>query len=179
MNKKIRKSKLRLLAQIIFPILCLLWLAFIFRNSFQNAEQSTGQSSTVVDVVQDVAQVIAPNSGIANATGPAYDRLHGQIRQLAHFTEFAILGILLCWCYFAYTNKLRFLYLPLIAVFFLPLCDECIQHYTAGRAGMLSDIITDTCGGLTGMLIAGIAWGIVLLIFKSTEKKSGMYALKG
>ncbi len=162
MGKKERKNSIRTLARLLLPALCLLWLAFIFGNSLRGASSSSAQSSAVTDAVQDMAQVIAPGSSVATATGEDYERLHATIRQLAHFFEFAVLGGLLCWCYFAFTSKLRYLYLPFSALLLVPVVDEFLQLYGVGRATTAGDVIVDALGGVVGFLVAGsillIAW---------------------
>ncbi len=161
MEKTERKKILRLLVQILLPIACAAWVAFIFSNSLRTGEQSTEQSSTVVEVVQKVVQVFAPNSSIATATGPAYDKLHAVVRTLAHFAEFAVLGALLCWCYFAYTKKWSFVWLPLLGLLFVPAVDELLQKWTDARAAQWSDYVVDVGGCLTGFVFA---WFTLLFV---------------
>ncbi len=182
MKKNLRQNKLRTALKILLPIACLLWLAFIFSNSLQTGEASTAQSSTVVDSVQSVAKVVAPNSWVANATGEDYDKLHNGVRISAHFIQFAVLGALLCWCYFAYTFRIAYIYLPISAVLLVPFVDEWLQGYVADRAGEISDILTDLTGGIFGFLIAAACVIIGVLIYKAKRKKhkqtQPMYGLK-
>ena len=119
-----------------------------------------------MDTVQDVAQVIAPDSSIANATGEAYDRLHITIRDIAHFLQFMVLGMLFGWCYFAYTFKIRYFYIPVIGILLVPAIDECVQHFVADRGSELADVLTDTCGGVAGIVIAIITVLIGVIVYK-------------
>ncbi len=170
-----KEKRIRLALKIILPIACVLWLIFILTNSLQTGEQSSAQSSAVVDTVQDVAQVIAPNSGVAKAEGEAYERLHGTIRQMAHFAEFCVLGALFCWCYFAYTSQWHYFYLPLVGVAFTPIFDEFVQQYTSSRAAEFSDIVTDTLGGLAGVLLALAIAGVICVVYKVKKRKREVY----
>ena len=167
-----RNNKIRLLLRILLPIACILWLAFIISNSLQTGEQSIEQSTAVVDKVQDMAQVIAPQSPIANATGEAYDRLHIQIRDLAHFIQFMVLGILVGWCYLAYSLKLRYFFVPVILMLLIPIFDEWIQGcFSEGRGAELADVLNDTLGALIGLIVALISGFIAVWMYRRKTRK--------
>ena len=70
----------------VFLILSVLWLGFIFSNSFDSGEQSSDKSHTVTVVVNQVASSVGVKQEIKEST----------VRTLAHFGEFAVLGILIC-----------------------------------------------------------------------------------
>ena len=170
MKESTRKTW-RILLRIFFPIACIALLAFIFGNSLRTGEESTKQSSTIVAAVQTVAGVIAPGSAIATATGEAYERLHGCVRVIAHFIEFAALGALMVWCCFAYTRKKRYLFIPFALIFLVPIIDETIQLFTKGRGAELFDVLVGTAGGVCGGLAAvGIACLIFFLLRAKTKK---------
>ena len=171
MRGKEKQNGIRTALRIILPIACLLWIVFILGNSLRTGEQSSEQSATIVETVQRVAKVIAPESKIANATGDAYDRLHGVVRACAHAGEFAVLGALLCWCYFAYTFKLTYFHFPVIFLFLFPTIDECLQGFVSGRSGELIDLILDTSGGLIGLLLAALSVAIGVLIYERRRRK--------
>ena len=167
--------------KILLPIACLLWLAFIFGNSLQTGETSSAQSSSVVEVVQSVAKTVAPNSWVANATGEEYVKLHSDVRVVAHFAQFAVLGALLCWCYFAYTLRIAYIYLPISAVLLVPFIDECLQGYVSGRALELADITVDLLGGAIGLLLAALSVLIGVMVYRRKQKKKNnptMYGMK-
>ncbi len=168
-------NKIALIAKIVLPILCIAWVAFIFSNSLRTGEESSKQSTEVVETVQTVVGWVAPDSPIVNATGEQFDLLHHFVRKAAHFTEFAILGALLCWCYFVYTLRLKHLYLPVAGALLVPLLDEGLQKLISGRAGMLADVLIDVSGSITGLAFAGIfVWMLVTVsrYRKSKQKKN-------
>lgn len=171
MKIKTRQNKIRTLLRILLPTACLLWLAFIFNNSLQTGEASTVQSSTVVDSIQSVAKVVAPNSWVANAEGEDYEKLHCGVRISAHFLQFALLGGLLCWCYFAYTFRIAYIYLPICGVLLFPFVDECLQIFSAGRAMETADILTDLTGGILGFLLALLSVIIGVIVYRVRRKK--------
>ena len=172
MKTKLQQNKVRTVLQILLPLACLLWLTFIFSNSLKTGEASTAQSSTVVDSIQSVAKVVAPNSWVANATGEEYEKLQGGVRISAHFIQFAVLGALLCWCYFVYTSRIAYIYLPIVGVLLVPFIDECLQGYVAGRAWELADVCIDLTGGVCGFLLAAISVAIGAIIYLRRRKKS-------
>ena len=106
-NKSMEKNNRKLLwaLRILLTAACAFAVGFILYNSIQTAVESAKQSSRAVEVVQQVVATVAPNSPIVTATGDAYDRLHAAVRTLAHFTEYALLGVLAGWCYRSYTDK--------------------------------------------------------------------------
>lgn len=147
--------------RIILPMLCVLVLVFIFSQSLQTGEQSAQTSSKVVDTVQEVAQVIAPESKIATATGEAYDKLHADIRTLAHFAEFVLLGAVACGCCLVYTQKKRYWLLGILGLVLVPIIDETLQSFTANRAAEIIDILVDFGGGIVGFaLVLGCFYGV-------------------
>ena len=69
--------------RIITALLLILWVAFIFSNSMDNADASTLKSGTVLALLRRVL----------GSEGAALTEFI--VRKTAHFTEFAIEGVLL------------------------------------------------------------------------------------
>ena len=162
--------------RIVLTAACIGMLIFIFSNSLKTGEQSAQQSSTMVEVVQSVAAVVAPNSGIAKATGEAYDRLHVWVRVFAHFAEFALFGALLVWCIASYTWKKEGLWLSLVGVCCVPMIDESLQYFVADRGAEFCDVCVDVAGGICGILFALVVLlFIVLAIDKRQRKKAALH----
>lgn len=155
----------------MLPLACIGVLAFIFSNSLRTGEASSQQSGRLVSLVQKIAGVFAPNSHLATATGEAREKIHAFLRVFAHFAEFALLGGLFIWCYFSYTLKKRWLYLPVCVFLLVPVTDEYLQTLTAARAGEVADILVDMLGGLCGMLFATITVAIGVAVYRYKKKK--------
>ena len=84
--------------RIITALLLILWVAFIFSNSMDNADASTLKSGAVLALLRR----------ILGSEGAALTEFI--VRKTAHFTEFAIEGILLLSVVKGYTMRpLRFL----------------------------------------------------------------------
>ena len=114
-------------------------LAFIWGNSLLPGEVSGALSDWVKALLEDLfAQAEArPSSG-------------GLLRKIAHFTEFAALGALLCW-------RAGMLEKPKAAALgcgALAACiDETIQVFVPDRGPGLKDVCIDCAGVLTGMAL--------------------------
>ena len=167
------KRKILCVLRILLTLLCLITIGYIFSNSLETGEKSAQKSNEVVQTVQKVVSYVAPQSPIVTATGDAYDRLHDAIRVLAHFSEFAVLGALLIWCYFSYTVKKKYLYIPISMMLIVPITDECIQLFSAGRGAQISDVLIDCLGCGIGGIFAVVSLGIVLWILSKQRNKKG------
>ena len=125
-----------------------LYVLFICSNSLQSGEVSGGIS-------EQVTRIIVSLLGHVGIMVRNFDLAHLIVRKLAHFSEFALLGILVC-----FANRKQPLFsndLYALALFLLvPLLDEGIQLFVPGRAGVMTDVLIDTSGYLTGWLVSGI-----------------------
>lgn len=116
-------------------------LAFIWGNSAIPAEGSNAVSSRWLKLLFFLPQ---------NEFGAAL------VRKLAHFAEFAALGLLSCPLSRETGNRL-FPY----CCGFGPLCacvDETIQYFTPGRNAAFADILLDSAGFFTGLLFAVLGY---------------------
>jgi VanZ family protein len=171
-NKSMEKINRKLLwaVRILLSVACAFAVGFILYNSIQTAVESAKQSSRAVEVVQKVVATVAPNSPIVMATGDAYDRLHAVVRTLAHFSEYALLGALVAWCYRSYTDKKLWLGITGGGVAVLAVMDECLQTFSAGRGAQFSDVLVDIFGGGVGISFALFT---VWLVGKMIGKRRG------
>ena len=173
MSVKAKRWKIVAL-RVVLTLLCAAVFAWIFSNSLKSGESSSKQSQTVVDSIQNAAGVIAPDSNIANATGKDYEKLHMDIRTLAHFSEFALLGALLIWCYFSYTRAKGFLVIPLGLATLTPFVDEFLQTFSGGRAAEIADVAVDMLGLGVGIALAFLSLGIGIWLYRRKKKRSGV-----
>ena len=141
------------ITRIALPsVLTLLWLAFIYGNSLQTGVESGEASGGVYRLVNALPRLLGLGSPISEYF----------IRKAAHFTEFAILGILICtdlWCFSAVSLS-RPLYIgaSLLSVS-IPICavfaslDEFLQSFVDGRGPSVKDVIIDTSGALSATVL--------------------------
>lgn len=88
---------------------------------------------------------------------------HNNVRKLAHFTEFAVLG-LLAQLFFMVMGKFN-VHTALHGLFFglaFAVADETIQLYTDGRGASVWDVLIDFGGVLAGSVVI---WGVALVIW--------------
>ena len=142
--------------RIITALLPILWVAFIFSNSMDNADASTLKSGAVLALLRR----------ILGSEGAALTEFI--VRKTAHFTEFAIEGVLLFLVVKGYTTRpLRFLGLPLLAGLMTALTDETIQLFSLGRSSQVTDVWIDFARVVTGTLLAFLVQAIVRRCKKS------------
>ncbi len=120
-------------------------LLFIWGNSLL----PEGTSSVFSSWVKDILARIFPG---LNAGGG--DRGHAMVRKLAHFSEFALLGLLLRWLFaMLLTRTFPQFGMPLLAGFLVACLDEIIQSFVPGRNPSLFDVGIDTAGVVLGIVL--------------------------
>lgn len=124
--------------------LLVLNLGFIWGNSLLPGEASGALSNWV----KELLAAIFPGAGMESSGG-------GLLRKLAHFLEFASLGLLLSWL--AAMLQKRGWY-ALLWGSLAALTDEAIQMFVPDRGPSLRDVGIDTCGILTGMVLLQIGY---------------------
>lgn len=126
-----------------WTILSIAWIMIIFSFSLQNGDESGKLSGGIVAWVVDL---LFPED-FAHV-----ELVHFLIRKAAHFTEYFILGVLLSMTV-REANWTRPLLKPWILGTLVACCDETIQLFSEGRAGMITDVMLDSSGVLTGCVI--------------------------
>ena len=131
----IRRDKhLRLAAALLIANLILIW-----GNSLLPGEISRILSTFVRDLLDwSVSGDITPDQG------------HGLLRKLAHFTEFASLGMILTWIVILLERPRP---LALAGGFAAACIDETIQFFVPERGPAFTDVLIDTAGVLTGLIL--------------------------
>lgn len=142
--------------------ICLLALnlGFIWGNSLLPGHISGALS----DFVKTVIGWLLPGDGEHTPGG-------GLLRKLAHFTEFASLGVLLFWLVGMLRNKHweRFAW-PLLAGTGVAAVDETIQCFVPLRGPALKDVGIDTLGVITGIVIISLIYQIKRKTTKYSEE---------
>ena len=138
--------------KIIFVILTIACIAFIWINSSMDANESSELSGGVLGLI---------NSFIMNM-GIEQELSETIIRKTAHFTEYAVLAVLLTTDFKLFKADMRkqgfivpFTGLLIAAV------DETIQLLPAGRSSSVVDVWIDFGGVCAGFLIALAAYKIM------------------
>lgn len=160
-DKQQRREKIRYyLPRVLCVAITAVYLCFIFSNSLDNAEESSQKSGVVTKLIQTVVDVVSPGSMVRE----------GLIRKIGHFTEFAVLGMLLMLCVRIYTKKyLRNIFVPLFVSLAAGVTDELIQLTSSGRSSEVRDVVIDFSGAILGIIICILC---VILYNRVTSKKN-------
>lgn len=153
--------KKRYIILLAFLIFTAIWIAFIWGNSFTVGSASGEMSGSVTAWVNGVLQKIFPSFEVTNLF----------IRKLAHFAEFAVLGALLGIDFLIlFPNKKTFyILLGAPCTILVAMIDEFIQLFVDGRVGSFTDVLIDSSGALTAVLMVfGIAY------IKNLHKKAAI-----
>lgn len=129
------KGRLRLCTALL--VCCLI---FIWGNSLLPGEIS----GAISDEVKEILEVIFPGG----ETSPAEESF--LVRKLAHFTEFAALGMCLGWL-FGMLGKGKIQ--PFLLGAAAACVDETIQRFVPDRGPSLRDVGIDSSGVLTGLIL--------------------------
>ena len=142
--------------KIIIGILIVAWICVIWGHSMQPAVVSEGESGKFLAILSKVLPFLAENE-------------NGMfiVRKAAHFTEYLILGVLLCMEFSTYLRGIweRFLN-PLFSGLFVCFIDETIQLFVEGRSGEIRDMWID---------FAGVALGTLIVLAIINNKKGRRY----
>ena len=147
-----RRTKSRM---AIAMILIALLLIFIWGNSCLPAKMSAAFSGWV----KELLSFLFGRSTEDAQTG------HGLLRKLAHFGEFALLGMCLCWLFSMLGKKFP---LPLFCGFLVGCTDETIQCFIPDRGPAFTDVLIDTAGVAVGI---GLLLGMVAIYKRKNKMK--------
>ncbi|MCH1939895.1 VanZ family protein [Holdemania massiliensis] len=139
-------------------ILVGLMVIFIFSNSAASASTSNGMSLTVSEWVRPVLNTVGLH--------PETDFLNFVIRKLAHFSEYALLGVLIGLAYRLQPWSWMKGKVALLPFFIIPVLDENLQRFSSGRSCELRDMLIDSAGMAVGMMLV-----MALLMILSNRKK--------
>lgn len=130
--------------KIILWTIVIAYTLWIFHNSAQTGKVSANLSQTLSYRIYDSLQFLH---------FMPFKLFHTLIRKFAHFSEYALLGILVS-IVSSYTIQERQQKLVVILwMILVPILDEGIQYFTPGRSAELRDCIIDMCGFVFGFLI--------------------------
>jgi VanZ family protein len=130
--------------KIIYWSLLITWMIVICVMSNEPAKISDSQSIGVLDLFSKMGININVFFG---------DLANFIVRKCAHFLEYMILALLILNVLKLYFNMKQVIVITVIFVFLYACSDEIHQLFVPGREGAIRDVIIDTCGGITLVLI--------------------------
>ncbi len=152
------KSQTSLRFRIIAFILTISMISFAFIHSSMSSEISGNESAGVMEILQSILSFFGYKGELS----------HHFVRKLAHFTEYTAIGMLLVSCAYSFDRIRPYRYYAQILFTGLAtaVCDETIQLNIPGRAGMVTDVLIDFSGVLTGAIVMLLIYKIYIRIRK-------------
>lgn len=138
--------------KILSTVLVVLWMLTIFYFSHQ---QGTGSSSTSKKVSMAIVNIIdVKNEMIEEQKEEIVRIIEPIIRKVAHYTLYMLGGLLIINNINAYISEDRrmVIYSSVIGVIYA-VSDELHQLLVNGRSGKVQDVIIDSIGIFTGIVI--------------------------
>lgn len=130
----------------ILIILILIWMITVFIFSNQASTESSSTSGKVIEIIMKVLNIDISDEKIQELQLP--------IRKLAHFTIYAIGGLLITLLINQYNilTVQKIIYSQLFITIYA-ITDELHQYFIPGRAACIIDVLIDSLGGLLVILM--------------------------
>lgn len=148
------KNKYKVAVTVVtaFLLVCLYFIIFSF--SGQDGETSGSLSQKISNECVEILQKVSGKDWTVAFCRELSEYLEHPIRKLAHFSEYACMGILVyaLWCQWLKRDR-RLYALVICWVLLSAIGDEVHQLFVPGRWGSIADVILDTCGGIFGLFV--------------------------
>ncbi|MBR6402404.1 MAG: VanZ family protein [Eubacterium sp.] len=159
-SKKLNKRKL------FFWILSILCMITIFYFSSQDSDESTQESHKIGRAIGHIVKKDF-DSWTFEEQEEFAAKIDFPVRKAAHFLEYATLGTLLALAWFDELRKKRGnILVPFAVGAAYSVTDELHQLIVSGRAGQIRDVLIDSSGVFTGVLITTVIISCVKKISK-------------
>ncbi len=163
----------QLWVRILTTALTIAVMVLIFCFSMETAEQSDHTSGWIS---RTIIKIIDPDYDRKTAEEQIeiYDSVQHAVRKTAHFTEYALLGLMIRFCIESWTGTRKWsIPLAWISGTLYAVTDEIHQLMISGRSGQWTDVAIDSCGAALGAAAAAL---IIILISRRAERHSGKEA---
>ena len=134
---------------ILYLILTIISMLIIFTFSSKNSDSSNSTSKRLIDggitIYENITNKKVNHKKIIN-------KLNYPVRKVAHFTLYLILGFFV-YEFLLLTSIPHKETITILLCFIYSLTDEIHQLFVSGRTGQIIDIIIDTMGAITIVLI--------------------------
>lgn len=139
--------------KIISILLVLIWLIIIFNFSNMDTNESNTKSKEVINKVVETTQIgKKEDQKTKENQEQLVNYLNKPLRKVMHLTIYLILALLLINTLTLNNVKHKYLITIIICIIYA-LTDEYHQTLIKGRTGQLTDVIIDTLGSTTGIII--------------------------
>ena len=161
---KMKNATKNYIVRPVFLIFAVIWMIIVFKFSSQPADTS---QNTSLNLTKRIVNVFFNNKS-STEKEQITEKLDPYIRKLAHFTLYAIGGILIANYINTYNIKDKNKIIYSICIGATYACtDEFHQLFVEGRSGQLTDVLIDSLGVATGVCI----FLCVITIFKKLKSK--------
>ena len=133
--------------RILYPLLMIGWVILIFAFSFQPAADSSAVSSGFLRIM---LETLLPRL-MEKLSAEQQDGLHFLVRKCAHFSEFAVLGMLSALTVSQFEIQPKRWYALGFCVL-VACADEMIQLFSWGRSAQVADVLLDSAGAFAGLM---------------------------
>lgn len=142
---------------VIFIVINILVITFIFSRSLTPDYISQEESGDI--------------TGFLNFLLP-FELSDHIVRKIAHFIEFACLGVFTSISVFSFYRKpFNGTFIKLFVCLAVAVTDEALQLNVQGRSGQITDVILDFSGSFFGILIITLLIFLVLYIKRKNQNK--------
>ena len=153
-----KRNRQKIAVSTVAAILLVLLYLVIFLFSGQNGEESGSLSAMISEKCAELLNAISGKHWTQSVIERMAVYFEHPIRKLAHFSEYACMGVLLYGIWRPWMKKGRKLYLLIVLwVFASAGTDEFHQLFIPGRYGCFADVLLDTCGGTSGLCVCVFA----------------------
>ena len=146
----------------VYLCILILWMGVIFAFSNQNAEVSENVSDGFTSKVVDVVSTVKKDESIKENKKEIIEDSRFFIRKTAHFSLYLGLGILI-YLNVKDVKKINPIIISLIFCILYACSDEIHQMFINERTAKVLDVLIDTTGSLTGILL--------IYLFSSKKRK--------
>lgn len=130
-----------------------LWMTLIFMLSSQTSVGSNTLSKGITKLIIEIIGKFLPINIETSTVDVHVSQLNHFVRKFAHFFSYMILGIFVSNALHKSGSKKVILYSLVFCVVYA-VSDELHQIFVPGRGCQLKDVIIDSAGSLTGILLA-------------------------
>ena len=146
-------KKRKVIVTAVSGVLLMLLYLMIFSFSEQDGEQSGTLSQMISEKCAELINVLSGRRWSDAVVAGWAEYFEHPIRKMAHFMEYACMGVLVYVLWSQWLQRGKRLYiLTVLWIFLSALGDEIHQLFVPGRYGSLADVLLDTSGGTFGML---------------------------
>lgn len=155
-----RLMRRRLLVTLVAAVLLGVLYSLIFRFSAQDSGESGSLSRMISEKCVEFLNWLSGSHWDEAREAETAGWLEHPLRKLAHFSEYACMGILVYTLWSQWIARGKRLYvLTVVWVFLSAAGDEFHQYFVPGRCASFADVLLDTGGGAFGMLFCmAVCW---------------------